>query len=264
MNRDNLAQHLQKIIGHYRFIRLQSKLKYELNFRKYYSFNNKFLNLKGETLVYMADGRTSHGGFSDRLRGIFSLFDYCQKQGVDFKIHFVHPFCLENFLVPNEYDWHIDAEDLSYNSKQTAFRFINSYSCLTEELQNRFLKVKKKNVQLHVYSNWTNHEEKFSSYFNKLFKFSPLLESKLSAYLADIGCQYISVSFRLISLLGDFKDSYFAEELSTEQEKEMYIQKCMDCVNCLHEQYPQYKKVLVTTDSGILLRRDPLCLCNKR
>lgn len=255
MNRDKLAQQLQKVVGHFNFIRLQSYLKYVLNFRKYYSAHYKFLDLKGKTLVYMADGRTSHGGFSDRLRGIFSLYEYCQKYGIDFKIHFSHPFNLEDFLVPNEYDWHIDKESLSYNSKQTAFRFINSYSCLTESLEERFLNVNKDNIQLHVYSNWTNHEEKFSDYFNQLFKFSPMLDSKIKAYLSDIGCKYISVSFRLISLLGDFKDSYFAEELPTTEEKEMYIQKCIECVQRLHELYPQYDKVLVTTDSGILLGR---------
>lgn len=62
MNRDKLAQQLQKVVGHFNFIRLQSYLKYVLNFRKYYSAHYKFLDLKGKTLVYMADGRTSHGG----------------------------------------------------------------------------------------------------------------------------------------------------------------------------------------------------------
>lgn len=255
MNRDVLAEKLQNIIGHYNFIKLQSKLKYELNFRNFYSAHNKFLNVKGKTLIYMADGRTSHGGFSDRLRGIFSLYEYSQKHGISFKIHFTHPFCLEEFLVPNQYDWHIDNDSLSYNKKETVFRFINSYSCLTEVYQDRFLEVKNKDVQLHVYSNWTNHEERFSDYFNQLFKFSPLLDNKINAYLSDIGCKYISVSFRLISLLGDFKDSYFAEELPTDEEKEIYIKKCIECVLHLHELYPQYEKVLVTTDSGILLRR---------
>lgn len=62
-----------------------------------------------------------------------------------------------------------------------------------------------------------------------------MLDSKINLYLKDIGCRYISVSFRLISLLGDFKDSYFAEELASEEEKEKYIQKCLSCIQTLHE-----------------------------
>lgn len=206
MNRDRLAEKLQKVIGHYHVIKLQSWIKYILNFRKYYSSTNLLLGVKEKTLIYMADGRTSHGGFSDRLRGIFSLYDYCQKHNIQFKIHFVHPFDLQEFLLPNKYDWSIQESLISYNSRETVFKFINSYSRLTEELENKFLNTRRDDVQLHVYSNWTNHEEKFSCYFHELFKLSPMLDSKINLYLKDIGCRYISVSFRLISLLGDFKD----------------------------------------------------------
>ena len=255
MNRDKIARNLQKLIGHYNFIRLQSYMKYQLTFRTLYTSNAIQGGVRGKTLVYMADGLTSHGGFSDRLRGIFSLYEYCQKNDIRFKIYFIHPFKLEDFLLPNHYDWQISAKELSYSSKETEFKFINSYSDLTEELQDRFLKTKKANVQLHVYSNWTSHEERFKEYFNTLFKLSPMLDDKINKYLDDIGCKFISVSFRLISLLGDFKDSSFAEELSSSEEKEEYIQKCLAFVERLHQQYPQFQKILVTTDSGLFLKR---------
>lgn len=42
-------------------------------------------------VVAMCDGRAYHGGLSDRLRGITSLYACCKEQGVDFKIHFPYP-----------------------------------------------------------------------------------------------------------------------------------------------------------------------------
>lgn len=186
------------------------------------------------------------------LRGIFSLFEYCQANSFEFKINFVFPFRLEAFLLPNRYDWRIADKDLTYNRESAEFKFINSYSRMTEDLFIRFLHTKKENVQMHVYTNWTNHEEKFPELFNYLFKFSPLLEKHINAHLKDIGTEYISISFRFISLLGDFKDSYFAHE-AKEEDKQRYIDKCVGFIKKTHEQHPQFKKILVTADSGVFL-----------
>lgn len=255
MNRDKISHRLQKLLGHYNFIKLLAFVKYKLNFRHFYVGGDKLRKgIKGKTLIYMADGRTPHGGFSDRLRGIFSLYEFCMKEGIDFKVHFTNPFELKTFLVPNEYDWSIKDTEISYNKKETEFRFVNYYSSMTEEFYGKYLHTNKNNVQIHAYSNFTSHEEKFHEYFNELFKFSPMLDDKINAYLKDIGTDYISVSFRLISLLGDFKDSAFAHELPDENEKNVYIERCKSFIERLHTEYPQYPKILVTSDSGILLK----------
>ena len=81
MNRDKLTTWIQRTIGHYNFVCAQSWLKYQMNFRQDYSYANPQKGIHGETLVYMADGKTSHGGFSDRLRGIFSLYEYAKRGG---------------------------------------------------------------------------------------------------------------------------------------------------------------------------------------
>lgn len=162
MNRDKMTLQLRRCIGHYNFVKLQSWIKYRLNFRKFYNANSKQSpHTERKTVVYMADGRTSHGGFSDRLRGIISLYEYCMKHDLDFRIHFVHPFSLEAFLIPNKYDWRIDEKELIYDKRRVKFRFINSYSHMTEELFEKFLKTDNNITQVHVYSNWTNHEERY-------------------------------------------------------------------------------------------------------
>ena len=50
-------------------------------------------------LIYMADGKMRHGGISDRLRGAVSVYKLCKKMGLVFKINFVHPFELNDYLV---------------------------------------------------------------------------------------------------------------------------------------------------------------------
>ena len=68
-------------------------------------------------VIAMFDGRKRHGGLADRLRGIATTWLFCRERGLDFRIHFVSPFRLEEYLMPNEYDWRIDPEQISYNIK---------------------------------------------------------------------------------------------------------------------------------------------------
>lgn len=255
MDKGKLALKLQHTIGHYNFIRLLAYVKYILNFRRFYTIGGGKSDICGRTIIYMADGRTPHGGFSDRLRGIFSLFEYCKAEDIEFKINFTNPFDLRNFLLPNHYNWEIRTEDISYCKKDAVFRFVNSYSNMTKQLYAKYLHTNRKCYQMHAYTNFTSCEERYAEYFNELFRFSPLLDGRIRTYLKDIGTDYISVSFRLISLLGDFKDSSFAHELSTDEEKELYIGKCAAFIERLHQENPQYPKILVTSDSGLFMKR---------
>lgn len=40
MNRDKMTLQLRRCIGHYNFVKLQSWIKYRLNFRKFYNANH--------------------------------------------------------------------------------------------------------------------------------------------------------------------------------------------------------------------------------
>ena len=67
-------------------------------------------------IVCMVDGKRKQGGLADRLRGIVSTYYVCKKLGYDFRINFVHPFPLIDYLVPNTYDWRVSQDELCYNS----------------------------------------------------------------------------------------------------------------------------------------------------
>ncbi len=65
--------------------------------------------------VFMVDGKIPHGGMFDRLKGAISIFAVSKIQDKPFKLNFVYPFDLRNYLEPNEYDWTIEDKELCYH-----------------------------------------------------------------------------------------------------------------------------------------------------
>lgn len=87
MNRDLWARRLSKVIGKENVCRLQSKLKYFLSFRnEYKKLTNVNIGRNKKVTIFFIDGKTIHGGLSDRLRGLFSAYYYCHKKDIDFKV----------------------------------------------------------------------------------------------------------------------------------------------------------------------------------
>ena len=254
MNRDLCARRLSKVIGKENVCRLQSKLKYFLSFRNEYK---TFTNVNGggkKIVIFFIDGKTIHGGLSDRLRGLFSTYYYCLKEGIDFKVFWTYPFNLQDYLEPNKVNWLIEGKAISHNKNEVAFRFFNSYSLMNNN-ETSFLKIMNtKKHEIHVYSNITLHEEMYHIFFNDLFKPSKMLSDALQYNTDKIGGKYISVSFRFIGILGDFKDTYFKKELGAE-EKEKYISKCLDVICRLKTKHPNVPKILVTSDSRVFLEK---------
>ena len=58
------------------FARLQSFLKFILAFRKEFSYWGTRSKFVIQTYVFMIDGKTIHGGMSDRFRGAMSVYSY--------------------------------------------------------------------------------------------------------------------------------------------------------------------------------------------
>lgn len=205
-------------------------------------------------VIFFIDGKTIHGGLSDRLRGLFSTYYYCLKEGIDFKVFWTYPFNLQDYLEPNKVNWLIEGKAISHNKNEVAFRFFNSYSLMNNN-ETSFLKIMNtKKHEIHVYSNITLHEEMYHIFFNDLFKPSKMLSDALQYNTDKIGGKYISVSFRFIGILGDFKDTYFKKELGVE-EKEKYISKCLDVICRLKTKHPNVPKILVTSDSRVFLEK---------
>ncbi|MCI9422227.1 MAG: hypothetical protein HFG81_05870 [Dorea sp.] len=248
---------LSKIIGKRNLCRLQSALKYALSFRG--SYNNQKNTTKrnwgGKTYVFIVDGKTPHGGLSDRLRGLFSVYDYCKERGYIFKILWIYPENIQNYFVPASVDWRIEPEEMVYDRKIVDFRFFNSYSFMNNDEKSYAKLLDSKKPIIHVYSNVTIHEEKFDMYFRELFVLSAELDTAVRKQLSAIGSEYISISFRLADLLGDFVDCPdIFPELENEKVKEEYIGACINAIKTLKEKNPEISKILVTADSAKFLQ----------
>lgn len=208
---------------------------------------------KRKQIVLMVDGRMHHGGLSDRLSGIVSGFRYALLHDADFKIHFIYPFRLEDYLEPNEYDWRIKADDLCYNIWKSRPCYISVYS-FDPEVQLCYATKRLRNIthQTHLYTNMQYYRPiEFGACFNKLFKMTKSLEEEVCRHQTAIGGGYISVTFRFQQLLGDFRETGFPT-LEKEGDRRNLIERCLDCIGSLFEQ--NRCRILVTSDSESFLK----------
>lgn len=176
MNRDKLTNRLCNVLGVKNWNRLQSKLKFHQYFHQLYT--SKAKTQPARCYVYIADGRTAHGGISDRLRGIISVYQYCKSRNIPFRINFTSPFNLDMFLVPNMYDWELKEGEFVRN-RSVGFRFFNSYSHIDEDKDDYFSLLDSKMKQVHCYTNVTIEEPNMHVYFKELFKPSVVLQKAI-------------------------------------------------------------------------------------
>lgn len=245
-----IMKQLSHIIGGKNAARLQMWLKYQLSFKKYYAKRD----LTSKTIVFMVDGKTRHGGLSDRLRGLFSTYYYCQQKGYKFKIAWNYPFLLQDYLYPANENW--IAEDLEAMSDKriASFRFFNSYVSLRNREYDYFRLLDSKKPITHVYSNFTLREDLFHDFFRELFVPSLDIQNTLSHHLSILGTHFYSMTFRFIALLGDFKDADKSfHELETESVKKDYITHCLNAIRTIYNKMSLNGKIFVTSDSLLFL-----------
>ena len=213
-----------------------------------------------KTIVYMVQSETTFsGGLSDRLRGIISIYAECKRQRLPFKIVF-EPLHLQDYLVPNQYDWQIEAKNICWDLKKVYPCTLLTYNNNLENsaqinAQKKILQyyLNKSYKQIHIYSNMAIADNDFSVLFNELFRPSERLQNQIDYHLNKLGGEkkYISLTFRFRQLLGDFKEGGY---ILPESEREAYILKCIKGVVELHLRYPT-ERILVTSDSKMFLDR---------
>ena len=201
--------------------------------------------------IFCLDNRSYSYGFADRLRGIVSCYAFAKAIGIPFRIEHINPFDLSEFLVPNEYDW-----KLKEGEKSTNLLYANPVCFVQNRIDMRSMRLFRinKKRQHHLYTNASYIEEVnekykknyvFGDLFAELFKPSFSLKKKIDEQKGQIGGSYISVSFRFVQLMGDFKDDN--GEVLTEKEKNDLLNKSLAVVMSLYEQ--NQKTILVTSDS---------------
>lgn len=223
-------------------------LKYQLSLiRRYYSLNDNYHVNNGA--VFMVDGRFYHGGLADRLKGMISIYAYAKCNNIDYKINHIYPFKLEDFLSPNEYDWRLQQEDISYNI------FKANPIVLMAELDGLRLYFLHKNRQHHFYLNFDilpvinelyHKDYTWKNLFHELFVPTQELADILTHHRRKIGEDYIAVVFRFQQLLNDFHEGNFL--ILPENERIILMENCLQALREIHLNNLNMR-ILVTSDS---------------
>ena len=233
----------------------KQRYKWRREIKKYVAFSYtsdapRATNTEKE-VIFMVDGKMHHGGLADRLRGIVSVYSICKKMGIKFKLYFISPFSLEEFLVPNEVDWHIEESEISYNSEDSIAIFCGSNGTHVEKpFQRRwFVKNFKKNVkQIHVYTNAILLQgEDFQQHFNELFKMTPLLTESVHKSQQEINSKYIAITCRFQQLFGDFKEGNY--EILNETDKTHLMDEASKKISKIYNAQKEKLPILLTADS---------------
>lgn len=222
--------------------------------RKYYTRTKiKPIN-ESKFVVYMANGIIRHGGLSDRFRGIISVFKLCQQVGVEFKIYWTSPYKLQDYLVPNEYNWMISENEICYNTKYVRPYFITSTSNTgDEEVQYYYAKkyLRGKYKQIHFYTNMYIGDNEYGVLFKRLFRPTIELQNIINFNLGNTGTDYIAIVFRFQRLLGDFNEKNYPE-LDDNNKREL-INRCIDHIKEIRLENT-HNKIVITSDSISFLK----------
>ena len=244
---------MKRIISESLWIQRLISCRKTYRLKKYYLDSTPSLPKQSKKcVVFMVDGKIRHGGLCDRLNGLISTFLFCEERGLDFKVWWKYPFDLELFLIPNEYDWHINQEELSYSKYDSApfsWGIVNDEHLQITVAEN-ILTFKQR--QIHAYTNMYYRSEEFHENFKRLFKLSPLLESEVDENLRKMNSEgYISMTFRYQQLLGDFVEGDYPT-LGLEAIKDI-MSNALSVIELLKKRHPAILTVLVTSDSRMFL-----------
>lgn len=214
-------------------------------------------------VIAIIDSTRRNGGLGDRLRHIISVYSFCKKENLPFRLHFTDPVDIRNFFVPNEYDWSINQDEISRSIFNTTITFLLSgykskginFDAETSWQKSTLSKAVGKNMrkQVHVFGNaHLTKGQDFPILFHELFKPSKKLQTRLDHVKSDVGNKYSAAVFRFQGLLGDLKERG-SHELS-EDEKVRLKRQCSSKLQEMHED-GQFKNniVLVTSDSSSFL-----------
>ena len=206
-------------------------------------------------VVMMVDGHTMHGGMSDRLRGIASVYGYCKEHGIPFHIHHVTPFRLEEYLEPARVNWLTSDQEMTF-SRTSAQPVILMLHLIPSKLHRLYLNWLFRHKdwqrkQYHVYSNTLLYDRDYAANFQALFRPATRLEQAVESECKSIGGAYVAMVFRFQQLLGDFSEGDF-EVLPADKRKPL-IEKCLAKMDEIHKRRESGTKVLVTSDSTTFL-----------
>lgn len=205
-----------------------------------------------EGIIVKCDGRMLHGGLTDRMRGILTVYREARRRGIPLHISWTSPFELEDYLQPATFDWRISDPEISDN-----LQF--AYPVIIDDLPGVYT-MPRLDAALHhrkcqtiVYTNADNARGHYRELYREVFRPSAALQAEVDRHLAVLGSGFHVYTFRFLDLLGDFRDC-IGKELP-EAEAEALMRKVEDEFRRLLRGVPADVRVLCTSDSRRFLDR---------
>lgn len=200
-------------------------------------------------VLALVDGHNYHGGFTDRLKGIVSLFHFALARQVDFRLAYTFPLELSGYLEPNEYDWRIAPDLLPKSFFGTTFANLvgdASIDRLCRFPKNKTLVAYANRDLVPLLNNFYCTSYSWSELYHKLFRPSERLRKAIEAHLNVLGNSYIAVHFRFVGMFGDFNETPYAH--IPDQQKEYIMQTNIEFLQNLSLEHYD-RKIFVASDS---------------
>lgn len=199
------------------------------------------------------DSRMYSGGLADRFKGAVSAYAWCKCNGIAFRIRYIYPFQISDYLVPGSYDWRLKDEEYTRCLWDSRVFYARG------EHGRRFLKLGDKR-QIHYYGNMDilsavnaryGTDYRWGELYKELFTPGEAIRVQLKDLKTKMGQPYVSAVFRFQNLLGDFEEYSFKSE-QDEERKHAMISRCVDGIRMIQASHPGMP-VLVTSDSSTFL-----------
>ena len=210
-------------------------------------------NAPHRVICYMSANSVSEG-LADRLRTILTSFVFADVNGRTFHLYHDKDFKLEEYLIPNEIDWRIKKEDISFGLNRVALIF---------HWRNSIPKLRWPNREYHMYAAQTlvnlstpSHlADKYTDgkVFQRLFKLSnrlQLIVDKAMQEASLIENEYIAFHLRFLNFFDPVE--LRGKVTSTPEQREDMLNKVNSIIEQVHQQQPD-KKILLFSDSPSFL-----------
>jgi len=233
-------------------------------FFKQEKFSFSFSWCRGTQHVLCVNDRINGHGLTDRLRGMVSLYAYCEGNTLDYGIVHTHPFILKDYLLPNKYKW--DKFDSYYQNDTT-----NNCVLICEYPMSAFgwpIELPKETIQeyehwildlytslpvdtLQVATNASFAEKQYGELFKELFKPSDTVSRLVVQTRQKLGTNFVSVSYRFLNILGDSDEHIEGFQHLDDARMAKLI---LECQEELHKLLAKNScPILVTSDSFTFL-----------
>lgn len=253
---DVLLLHLAPDAFHY--LHRTSQKLYQRQVEALYIAPPQHVDYQGVVALQIKGG--NFGGLCDKLCGAVSVFSICRAAGREFRLLFTYPFTLTDYLVPADYDWRINPDQVCMNKDSVYVHAIidTNPSNATHALRHAVEDTRKR--QTHIYTNaLLTYNDDYATLFHTLFRPTPRLQSAIDAMLGRLGSDYISVSARFANLLGDFNEtSTEVNHRLPEAEAEALIAKVVAGVERVHTQHPGTRLLLCSDSTRFLAATERL------